>query len=323
MYRYLFGPVLSRRLGVSLGVDLVVHKTCTLDCIYCECGPTTDLTVERGEIVPMEAVLAELADYFSHHPDPDYITFSGSGEPCLHSGIGRVIGFIKEKKPDVRVAVLTNGTLLGRSDVRKDLLGADLVIPSLDAVSEPVFKAVNRPEPSIRMEAYIDGIVRFRQEYQGRLALEILILKGVNDSLEELNLLKQAIEKIKPDVVQLNTLDRPGAEPGLEPADHEFLSGIARLFGPRPVEIIASGPAARATSGQGRDLADVILETLSRRPCTLEDLEGMTGCPTGEILGMINRLEKKRMILAETQSRGAFYHLRNPEAASGGDRDDS
>lgn len=121
MYTYLFGPVPSRRLGISLGVDLVPHKTCSLDCIYCECGETTNLTIKRREYVPLDDVLEELEKYFQNHPDPDYITFSGSGEPCLHSRIGEVLHFIRNKKPGVAIAVLTNGTLFNQKDVRTAL----------------------------------------------------------------------------------------------------------------------------------------------------------------------------------------------------------
>ncbi|MEE4166829.1 MAG: radical SAM protein, partial [Desulfocapsaceae bacterium] len=157
MYTYLFGPVPSRRLGISLGVDLVVHKTCSFDCIYCECGATTNLTVDRREYVPFADVVKELDDYFSNHPDPDYITFSGSGEPCLNSRIGDVINYIRSQKPDIAIAVLTNGTLLHRADVRQELLGADLVMPSLDAASLSALQTVNRPHTSINLETYIGG----------------------------------------------------------------------------------------------------------------------------------------------------------------------
>jgi wyosine [tRNA(Phe)-imidazoG37] synthetase (radical SAM superfamily) len=144
MYKYLFGPVPSRRLGMSLGVDLVTHKVCSLNCIYCECGATTELTIKRKEYVPICDVKNELKHYFENNPDPDYITFSGSGEPCLNSGIGEVIEFIKSKRDDISVAVLTNGTLLNQIQVRKELLKADLVMPSLDAAERYCFTKIKK-----------------------------------------------------------------------------------------------------------------------------------------------------------------------------------
>jgi len=140
MYKYLFGPVPSRRLGMSLGIDLIPHKICSLNCIYCECGPTTKLTLERKEYVPYDDVVKELDNYFSNNPNPDYITFSGSGEPTLNSRIGDVLEFIKLKKPDIPVAVLTNGTLFYQKQLRAELFNADLVLPSLDAASEMSFQ---------------------------------------------------------------------------------------------------------------------------------------------------------------------------------------
>ncbi|MBF0233367.1 MAG: radical SAM protein [Desulfamplus sp.] len=228
MYKYLFGPVPSRRLGVSLGVDLVTHKICTLDCAYCECGTTTDLTIERKEYVPYKDVIDELEHYLSTHPAPDYITFSGSGEPTLNSRIGDVIEYIKRSK--ALVAVLTNGTLLGQKAVSDALLKADLVIPSLDAASLSAFEKINRPHKDISLNGYIQGLVNFRSVYKGKMALEILILPGFNDSKADLQLLKQACYKINPDVIQLNTLDRPGTIPGLTPATRSSLEEIQRFL---------------------------------------------------------------------------------------------
>ena len=159
MFKHLFGPVPSRRLGMSLGVDLIPHKICSLNCVYCECGPTTKLTVERGQYVPVEEVLQELTDFFERHPDPEYITFSGAGEPTLHSEIGEVIGFIKELRPGVPVAVLTNGTLLSDPRLRAELMEADLVMPSLDAATEKTFRRINRPSRQTSLEQYVEGLV--------------------------------------------------------------------------------------------------------------------------------------------------------------------
>jgi wyosine [tRNA(Phe)-imidazoG37] synthetase (radical SAM superfamily) len=165
MYSHIFGPVPSRRLGISLGVDLVPIKTCTLNCIYCECGQTTDLTLERKEYIPFETVKKELFHYLTHNPKPDYITFSGSGEPVLNSRIGDVMHFIKAQSLDIPVAVLTNGTLLFQKHVRDDIKDAMVVMPSLDAVTEKIFRKINRPSPQLKVNTIIDVLIQFRKEY--------------------------------------------------------------------------------------------------------------------------------------------------------------
>lgn len=311
MYKYLFGPVPSRRLGISLGVDLVTHKICSLDCIYCECGKTTLLTVERQEYVPVTDVMKELAAYFSTNPDPDFITFSGSGEPCLNSRIGDVIDFIKKIKPQVAIAVLTNGTLLKDPEVRKALLGADLVMPSLDAASAKALATINRPHPSIDMEKYIHGIAAFRQEFKKKLALEIFILPGCNDTPEELKALKGAVERINPDLVQLNTLDRPGVISNLSAATRDELEKIAIFFKPFKVEVIAAAPKRKELSSYRSDMESAILETVLRRPSTLEDLAAILGTHMNEINKYLATLEETGKIESVRQERGLFYQARN------------
>lgn len=307
MYKYLFGPVPSRRLGMSLGVDLVTHKICSLNCIYCECGATTDLTIKRKEYVPVKGVKKELENYFINCPDPDYITFSGSGEPCLNSGIGEVIDFIKEKKPGVSIAVLTNGTLLGQEKVRKELLKADLVMPSLDAAEELSFKKINRPFHGINLKDYIQGIADFRKEYQGRLALEILIIPKINDNMENLLLLKKAIEKIKPYQVQLNTLDRPGAVSGIKACSMEEMEKIKNILGTENIEIIASAPKRKNVKSYRKDIESAISETIYRRPCTCEDLSKILGIHITEINKYLAALEDDNKIESVREKRGIFY----------------
>jgi len=185
MYKHIFGPVPSRRLGVSLGIDLVPHKVCSLNCVYCECGKTTDLTVERIEYVPYGEVISELDRFMSENPKPDYITFSGSGEPTLNSRIGDIVSYIKNKYPDVSLALLTNGTLLSDPEVRKEIIACDLVLPSFDAATETAFDKINRPSELIGLEQYLNGIIEFRKEFKGKIWLEVFILPGYNDSPEE------------------------------------------------------------------------------------------------------------------------------------------
>ncbi|MDF1573580.1 MAG: radical SAM protein [Bacteroidales bacterium] len=310
MYKHLFGPVPSRRLGMSLGIDLIPHKICSLNCVYCECGATTTLTDERKEYVPVEEVYRELTDFFLHNPDPDYLTFSGAGEPTLHKHIGEVIAFVRELRPGIPVSVLTNGTLLGDAEVRKELMQADLVLPSLDAATDLALRRINRPPRSLQAADYINGLVQFSQEFKGEIWLEILILPGYNDGEQNLEALKEAILKIKPHRVQLNTLDRPGTVVGLLPAPMAQLKEIAGFFGMEQVEIIAPPEERSQVKSYRTDVESVILETIARRPCTLSDLEQILGLHINEINKYLGVLEEAGKVESLKQERGTFYQLR-------------
>nr|HDN00120.1 radical SAM protein [Deltaproteobacteria bacterium] len=311
MYKYIFGPVPSRRLGMSLGIDLIPHKICSLNCIYCECGPTTKLTMERKEYVPYDDVVKELNNYFSNNPDPDYITFSGSGEPTLNSRIGDVLQFIKLKKPDIPVAILTNGTLFYQSQLRKELFDADLVLPSLDAASEPSFRRINRPHHGLNIQDYIQGLQDFRNEYKGKIWLEVLIIPGYNDSSEDLKLLKQAFDKIRPDIIQLNTLDRPGAVSDIRAASRTKLQQIVDCWQLDNVEIIASASKRKDIKSYREDVETAILETIYRRPCTLNDLVNILGSHINEINKYLDILEADNKIESIRQQRGLFYKIKH------------
>jgi len=307
MYHYLFGPVPSRRLGISLGIDLVPMKTCSLNCIYCECGRTTHLTVTRREYVPIEVVKSELSDYLTHHPRPDYITFSGSGEPVLNSRIGDVIRFIQSQTSEISTAVLTNGTLLFDKRVRDELKDAAVVIPSLDAATNDVFKKVNRPHPKLDINTIIDGIIRFRGAHTGQIWLEVFVVPGINDTETELLSLKQAIEKINPGRVQLNTLDRPGVVADIRAATREELEQVLDFWQLDNAEIIAKAPERKGLPAYRNDIQSAILETIARRPCTLEDLTKILGRHANEINKYLDVLEADQKIQTEKLHRGIFY----------------
>lgn len=308
MYKYLFGPVPSRRLGVSLGVDLVVPKSCSLNCVYCECGRTTDLTIDRKEYVPLQDVKAELEHYFSHHPKPDYITFSGSGEPTLNSGLGDILKFINQQPQGFSTALLSNGTLFHQKKVRVQVLGADVIIPSLDAATPTVFRKINRPHPELGVDEIVSGLVSLRAEYRGRIWLEVFIVPGMNDSEKELIALKDAIERIAPDRVQLNTLDRPGTLETIRAATRAELESIVDFWG-FEAEIIASAPRRKEASSFRDDTEAAILETISRRPCTLQDLHEILGLHTNEINKYLDVLDADGKVIVEKQERGVFYKL--------------
>ncbi len=311
MYKYLFGPVPSRRLGMSLGIDLVPKKVCSLDCIYCEVGATTKLTLDKKEYVLFDKIKEELTHYFRNNPDPDFFTFSGSGEPTLNSKIKPILEYIKEIKPDIPVAVLTNGTLLFDPEVRNALVRADVVLPSLDAASQEVFEKINRPVKGIAIDQYIEGIVAFRKVFKGKMWLEVLILPDYNDSEEEIMALKKAIERIKPDAVQLNTLDRPGTVPGLRGASLYELERIVERWHLDNVSIISAAVERKKNKSYRSDIRMAILETISRRPCTLDDLTSILGLHVNEINKYLDVLDSEEEIEVIQEKRGVFYQLKN------------
>ena len=264
---YIFGPVPSRRLGRSLGIDITPYKTCTFDCVYCQLGRTTERTVQRKEYVPNDLVLAELKGFLDKSvEDIDCITFAGSGEPTLHSKIGEMIDAIKTMT-DVPVVVITNGSLLFLEDVRNDLMNADLVLPSLDAATMPVFRAVNQPHESLKVEQIIEGLRIFREAFEGKFWLEIMIVKGLNDQEDEILALLDAVSRIGPDRVQLNTVVRPSADDVEAAGRGEMIRICERFVGSSgfkgDVEIIAD-----ARIGVRAD----ILPLLQRRPLTMDEI---------------------------------------------------
>ncbi|PKN26131.1 MAG: radical SAM protein [Deltaproteobacteria bacterium HGW-Deltaproteobacteria-22] len=300
-HRYIFGPVPSRRLGRSLGIDLLARKTCQLDCVYCECGPTEELVTGRLEYVPTQAVLDELDAALADRPPLESITFSGSGEPCLHLHVGKIINYIKDNYPQYTVTVLTNGTLLSDPAVRAELLRADRVVPSLDAVSEEVFVAVNRPAPGLVNAEIIEGLIKFREEYSGQLWLEIFIVPGLNDTPDELARLAATAARIRPERVQINSLDRPPAYSGIEAPTPERLQEIAAFF--PGSEIVARQFVPVPVAAVRPDRIEAVLETLRRRPLTQEDLQVQLQMHVHEAHKLIQHLVETGRV----QRSGDFY----------------
>lgn len=302
MTRYLFGPVPSRRLGRSLGVDLVPFKTCSYDCIYCQLGPTTCKTVERKPWVPLEAVVAQFQERLSSKPD--YITLSGSGEPTLNSQVGEMIAKIKTLT-DIPVAVLTNGSLLWLKEVRRQLIGADLVIPSLDAGEEAEFQMVNRPHGEISFQNMLDGLVAFRQEFSGGYWLEVMVVGGYTDTVAQIEKLAACVDRIQPDRVQLNTVTRPGAEKTAVAVSPKQLDQFCPLFRPR-AEVIAD---FRGVHQEAEFVAsrNEVLDMLQRRPCSVADIAGGLGMHENEV---IKHLEALRVAGAveSLPSEGKHYY---------------
>jgi len=308
----IYGPVPSRRLGFSLGVDIIPFKICSLDCVYCQLGRTTNKTLERRKYTMADQVLKELEGVLKEGRKVDYITFSGSGEPTLNSNIGRMVNRVK-KMTSIPVAVLTNGTLLYQPQVREDLLEADLVIPSLDAASQNIFERVNRPYPSLKTNEIISGMSTFSKEFEGKLWLEIMLVKGINDSLEEIKKMAQAIEKIDPDKIQLNTVIRPPAEKFAQALNIEDLKRIREILGKEKCGIIAKFKGARQKAYK-KDIEGRILKTLQRRPLTIGDISYFLGLHRNEIIKYIGALEEQGKIGSKLQGNQKYYEINKLEA---------
>jgi len=306
-YRYLYGPVPSRRLGRSLGIDLVPHKICTYDCIYCQIGKTTDKTLVRKEYVPVKEILEEVRRFLKEETSSiDYLSLSGSGEPTLHSQIRSVIEGIKTIT-SIPVAVITNGSLLYEEEVRQDLLHADIVLPSLDAVSSEVFMRINRPRPGFSIEKVIEGLVEFRKVYKGQIWLEILFCKGVNDSKEELLRMKKAVDRIQPDRIYLNTVVRPPSEKWAAPLSQKEMEEIQVYFGEK-ASIITEFDR-HPSSISGRDIKEEILEILKRRPLSLSDLSKGMGIPQNELDEYIKPLAQEGKIQTRIFGGSIYYEI--------------
>jgi wyosine [tRNA(Phe)-imidazoG37] synthetase (radical SAM superfamily) len=300
---HLFGPVPSRRLGRSLGVDLIPPKTCPYNCIYCEVGPTTCQTRQRFSF-QTEAIIQELADYLKDPGvTPDVITLAGSGEPTLNLGLGRIIREIKAMSR-MPVAVLTNGALLYLPEVRRELAAADVVLPSLDAAREETYRGINRPLPELSLASLLEGLTAFRREYPGRILLEVMLLKGINNTEAELALLRRAIQEIAPDQVQLNTAVRPVVEATAQPLDAGEMEAAAAYLG-GPVEVIASFDREDIVGIPGQD--EDFVEMLSRRPMTAPDLAQALGLPLVQVVARLKRLQDSGRISFNRHHDQEFY----------------
>ncbi len=301
--RYVYGPVPSRRLGFSLGVDIVPYKTCTLDCVYCQLGRTTQKVIERRSFAPKDAVVEEIKKSISVTQNIDFITFSGSGEPTLNSDIGSLIHEIK-KLTSIPVAVLTNGTLLFREDVQQDLIEADVVLPSLDAASQETFEKINRPHNSLKIETIIDGLKRFREFYKGSIWLEVMLVKGFNDNRAELSRIKKALIEIKPDKIHLNTVIRPPSETCAHSLKFAEMMAVKYFLGEN-CEIIAE--FHRKRNREAQKIEDAIVEMAKRRPLTIIDIANVLGISEANAKKWVNGLKEANR-LKERQYKGEKYY---------------
>jgi wyosine [tRNA(Phe)-imidazoG37] synthetase (radical SAM superfamily) len=301
--KYLFGPVPSRRLGRSLGVDLTPYKTCTLDCVFCQLGRTTNKTVSRKEYVPTDAVIAEISEWLKTGGEADYITLSGSGEPTLHDRFEEVLAFIRDNCK-IPTALLTNGSLLQFPGVRNAASIANVVKVSLSAWDQVSFGWVNRPHPQLRFDKFVEGQKAFRRQFKGELWIEVFLVKGMNTMPVDIGSIAALAREIEPDRIHLNTAVRPPAEDFVAPLSKDSLSSLCHLFHP-PAEIIADFSAEKNLKLQANK--ETMLAVLQRRPCTADQIAKGFGMHLNEVSKYLGNLLRTGQILEERKNRNVYY----------------
>jgi wyosine [tRNA(Phe)-imidazoG37] synthetase (radical SAM superfamily) len=306
-FQYVYGPVPSRRLGRSLGIDLVPFKTCTYDCVYCQLGRTTKRTIKRKEYISVEKILIELKRKLSAGDIPDYISLAGSGEPTLNSGIGDLIVKIKDLT-DIPVAVLTNGSLLWMREVQDALLAADLILPSLDAGDQNLFRYVNRPHRSIWFALMVEGMATFTAHFKGEVWLEVFLLAEVTGIQPEVERIAAFVKRIGPARVQLNTVTRPPAEKFAFPLSVDQMRALKGFF-PGRVEIVSENERVNARLSTFNETSDEnILALLSRHPCTSDDVANGLGIHVTEARKHLESLIATGKVNTVTIGRLSFYN---------------
>jgi wyosine [tRNA(Phe)-imidazoG37] synthetase (radical SAM superfamily) len=307
MAKHVYGPVPSRRLGRSLGVDLVPLKTCCLNCVYCQLGPTPVTTIERREYVAADEVVEEVRQRLAEGVPLDYITLAGSGEPTLNSSFGIIAERIK-RFAQVPLALLTNGVLFYLPEVRASCRAIDVVIPNLDAGDEATFQRINRPHPGLTLEKHVQGLAALRDEFPGEIWLEVFLLAGINSADSDVQKLKEQIERIRPDRIQLNTAVRPPAEEFARPVPEARLEQIREMLG-AAAEVIADIEALRKAPEMKATTQDV-LELLRRRPCTLDDIASGLCVHLNEAVKYVRQLLKEGKLVEVREGTRTFFRVR-------------
>ncbi len=307
-HRYTFGPVPSRRLGRSLGIDIVPFKTCTYDCIYCQLGRTTNRTLQREEYVPLDDVLRDVEAVVAAGTQVDYLTLSGSGEPTLHSGVGDLVMMLKREFA-CPVAVLTNGSLLHRPEIAEALMPADVVVPTVAADSETVYQCVHRPAPGLHFDAVMQGLIDFSHDFRNHLWLEVFMLDGVTAVEGSVLTMKRLVERMRVERIQLNTVTRPPAEDFATAVSASELRDIAAVFGER-AEVACGHPPEGEGTAQGReDIEAALLGLLRRRPCTVEDTAAALSIHRVEALKFLDHLADRGAVAAYRQGEEDYYRI--------------
>jgi len=292
---------------------MIPFKTCNCNCVYCECGGGKVVSHERREYIPAEEIIAELDHYLATSPPLDYVTFAGSGEPTLNTALGAVLQFVKVHYPQYRTALLTNGTLFHLPEVRAEALPFDLILPSLDAVTEEMFARINRPFPGCSVDTMIEGLVTFAHAYTGQLWVEVFIVPGSNDTASEITRFKEVLQRIQPARVQLNSLDRPGACDWVTTASVDSLQQIAEQLLPLPVEIISRNAVGTHLALPVSDnCTATILHQLLRRPAPVEEIAVLCSVTINEITPLLGELVAQNKLEITTVNGRVFYSVRAP-----------
>lgn len=303
-YKYLFGPVRSRRFGMSLGVDLVNAKTCSMDCVFCQLGRTGRHTTARKAHVPADRVIRELADWYRKGGKADYVTLSGSGEPTLNTGFGKVIRYAASRGR-IPVLLLTNGSTLWLPAVRKAAAAADAVKISLCAWDGASFRRINRPARGLSFKRFVGGEKTFAREYGGRLIVEVFVVPGMNSSPAQMRKIAAIAASLQPDEIHLNTAVRPAAQLGVRALSARRMRELARLFTPR-AKVAEEGEGRAASSAAGVDKS-AVLALVGRHPCTPGQIAATLGMSTGQARKILDMLESGGSVARAEGARGDFY----------------
>jgi wyosine [tRNA(Phe)-imidazoG37] synthetase (radical SAM superfamily) len=305
-YQYLFGPVPSRRLGRSLGVDLIPFKTCTMDCVYCQLGETSCEVSERSDYVPMQDVLAELFQWQQKDGQADHITLAGSGEPTLHSHFGDVLQWVKDQTK-IPAVLLTNGTMLHFADVRNQAALADKVKVTLSAWDEVSFQQIHRPAQGVTFELLVKGEQAFRHEYLGELSVEVFIIDGINSQVSNVRKIAEVVRSLNPDRIDINTAVRPPADPSVKAASEEHLLALTELFGDK-----ASVTASFKKQGfEAIEISeDALLALIKRHPATCVQLAEEFNLPADHMFKTLKNLVAAGLLKERLQGGERYFFYR-------------
>jgi len=308
-----YGPVPSRRFGLSLGVDLVPHKTCPYDCIYCQLGATDALTVDTADFYDVDTILADVEEALADEPSPDVITLAGSGEPTLYRSLDRLVDGLHRLAPEVPVLLITNGALLWREEVAAAAMKVDVLAPSLDAGDPATFRRINRPHPEITFERMVQGLRDATHAFEGEIRLEVMLVAGVNDSDESIAAIARVLETLRFDRVDVNSPVRPPVpERGAVPPDERVLEKALRAFGPKAHAVgrflprSDARPSSRSFSDRDKDIREMLL----RRPCTVEDICASLGMHPQEVVKRLERLRSAGLVESREGDPAPYYHAR-------------
>ena len=303
--KYIYGPVPSRRLGISLGVSPIPKKTCNYSCIYCQLGRTDHMTNTRKMFFPVEDILAEFDEFLESKVKFDVVTIVGEGEPTLYLGLGELIREI-QKRTDKPVAVITNGALFYDPDLRRELYGADIVLPTLDAYDEASFRKISRPHGTITFAMVDEGLKEFSKEYEGQLWIELMLMEGINDDDESLKKYSEALKKLRYDKLYINTPVRPPAESYVKALSHEKMNHVVDVLGGISIDLLES----EGFQSEIKDDYEAIMSIIKRHPMNQFEIEGFLDSRGSNIAGVLDRLEKDSKVASISYKGYVTYRLK-------------